>query len=218
MPHGAVGEGYGVVRHGVVHVHRLHGACPPIGRVLDARRQVDARGALLEAEPGTAQDVVFAAARTSSNVYEGSPIVGAQSMGSTLAKAVYDRAVPFAVRQRSWPWRLYRSSVATASGVTYDKIALVGDANVKWACELQAKPRKRSSPGVVGAVFVYEQPTSWARRSRALRGRWKSLVVPAFVWRSATSSASLLNLGMVLRQRGPSTGCCLLSVAQTVLR
>ena len=71
---------------------------------------------------------MFAAARTSSNVYEGSPIVGAQSMGSTFAKAVYDRASPNAVRQSRRSWRLYRSSDGTASGVTYDKIALVGDA------------------------------------------------------------------------------------------
>ena len=71
---------------------------------------------------------MFAAALTSSNVYDGAPIVGAQSMGSTFASAVYDRASPNAVRQRRWSWRLYLSSVATASGVTYDKIALVGDA------------------------------------------------------------------------------------------
>ena len=71
-----------------------------------------------------------------------------------MAKAVYDRASPNAVRQSRWPVLLYRSSVGTASGVTYDKIALVGDAKETCACEAHAKPRKRSSPGVDGAVLV----------------------------------------------------------------
>ena len=78
-----------------------------------------------------------------------------------------DRASPNAVRQSRWPWRLYRSSDGTASGVTYDKIALVGDAKVTCACESPRSPGRGRRPAS-WAPCLYTSSRPRGRGGRAL--------------------------------------------------